>query len=188
MVNSMIFSLVTLLVVVSTGNLASPFFFLLYFLLFGLSFVFEPVVSLVLTLTYTLFSLVSGQTFNQQTTINLASLWLITPLALFFGQAYLKLLQQKRLIRLVSKKKKKLTRQLIQDETDILLWLSLDLKKNLTTIIDQTSQIIASLINLPPRHRQSLKTIRRLCRKLLRSSELLQQRVDKLTDKNTRPS
>jgi len=181
--NAGIFSLIIVFLVVSTGNLNSPVFFIFYFLLFGLSFLVEPIVALSLTATHTLFSLFFSQVTSQTAIINLASLWFITPLAGFFGQAYLKQMQQKKLIKILSKSKRQVKHQLIHDETDILMWLTLDLKASLTGIMDQTSNLIAGLVQLAPTQKQALDKIRKSCRHLLRSSEMLKQRVDKLTDK-----
>lgn len=88
-----IFSLtsVILLFIFSTGGLSSPLFFLLYFLAFGIAFVFEPA---------TVFVLVVGALFLfldqalaedvMNNLIRLGSLALLSPLAFFFGREYRK--------------------------------------------------------------------------------------------------
>lgn len=182
-ISSIVFTMIILLLVTSTGNLHSPIFFLMYFLLFGLSFLFQPLIAIILTLTYSLLSALTGQANGTQAALSLISLWFITPLALFFGKSYLKQLEQKSLIKNLSKKKKKATRHLMNDETDVLMWISLDLKSHLTGIMDKTSNIMASVINLPVSQKKNLEQIRKSCRRLLRSSEILKKRVDELTDK-----
>lgn len=180
--NAVIFSMVILLIVVSTGNLTSPIFFLIYFLLFGLSFMLEPVVAISLTTIYSIFSVLFSGGMGMTETLTLASAWFITPLALFFGQSYLKMLEQKNQIKILHKQKKKTSKQLEQDETDVLMWLTLDLRNQLTGIMDHTSNLMATMISLPVSQKKHLEKIRRSCKKLLRSSEMLKERVDRLTD------
>lgn len=84
-----ILNTVVLLLIFSTGSLNSPLFFLLYFLGFGIAFVFEPSVAFVFVVgTILVFlpdvlkaDLLSGF-------LKIGSLVLISPLAFFFGQEY----------------------------------------------------------------------------------------------------
>lgn len=82
--NSLIFVLIF-----STGSINSPLFFLLYFLCFGISFVFEPSVTFIFLLGAILVFgpdiLKSDLTNNL---LKLGSLVLIMPLAYFFGKEY----------------------------------------------------------------------------------------------------
>jgi len=181
-ISSIVFNMIILLLVVSTGNLESPVFFLMYFLLFGLSFLFQPIVSLVLTLSYTFVCILTGQANGTKPALSLVSLWFITPLALFFGKSYLDQLVQKEKIKILHQKKKKTDQQIAHDETDVMMWLTLDFKNNIAVIMEQTSNLIAGMINLPVSQKKSLEKIRTTCRRLLRSSELLKKRVDELTD------
>lgn len=80
-----------LLFIVSTNGLHSPLFFLLYFILFGIAFVFRPIVVLVYVLAITgLFypQLVQGDFINN--VLKIGSLYLIAPLAFYFGTQYKK--------------------------------------------------------------------------------------------------
>lgn len=79
------------LLIFSTGSLNSPLYFLLYFLGFGVAFIFEPVVTFIFVLGAILIFVpdalegdVSGNF------LKLASLLLISPLAYFFGSQYKK--------------------------------------------------------------------------------------------------
>ena len=86
-----ILNTVVLLLVFSTGRLDTPLFFLLYFLAFGIAFVFEPLTVFVFILTSILIflpdALKSDLTLNF---LKLGGLALISPLAFFFGQQYQK--------------------------------------------------------------------------------------------------
>lgn len=86
-----IFALNTLvlLLVFSTGAINSPIFFLLYFLGFGIAFVFEPLVVFVFVVgVILLFFQEALETDMAINLIKLGSLLLISPLAFFFGNEY----------------------------------------------------------------------------------------------------
>lgn len=77
------------LLIFSTGSLNSPLFFLLYFLGFGIAFVFEPSSTFVFVIGAILVFL--PDVFKDEFAVNLlkiSSLVLISPLAFFFGKEY----------------------------------------------------------------------------------------------------
>ena len=77
------------LLIFSTGALSSPLFFLLYFLGFGIAFVFEPSTIFILVVGSALVFL--PDVLKNDAMINLlkiGSLALISPLAYFFGKEY----------------------------------------------------------------------------------------------------
>jgi hypothetical protein len=82
--NTLIFILIF-----STGSVSSPIFFLLYFLGFGISFVFEPAATFVFVIG-ALFIFLPDVFKNDVTTnlLKVGSLVLISPLAYFFGKEY----------------------------------------------------------------------------------------------------
>jgi len=87
LIESVIFTLIIMGVVNSTGGLTSPFFFLVYFLLFSLALILEPIISITTTVTLIIFFLLnlpSNQDFK--TLIPIISLAFITPFAMFMGQ------------------------------------------------------------------------------------------------------
>lgn len=91
LIESVIFTLVVLFTVNTTGGIHSPFFFLIYFLLFALSLLLQPVISITTTIALIIvfmMSLPENQSFN--TLLPLFSLALLTPFALFMGQEYIK--------------------------------------------------------------------------------------------------
>ena len=82
--DAVVLTSLTFLLVISTGSLASPLFFILYFLLFGLSLLFEPVQAFLASLLITTFLLVNqkGQ-LDTNSLINLATLFLVFVFAIF---------------------------------------------------------------------------------------------------------
>lgn len=90
LLESVIFTFVALVAVLTTGGLTSPLFFLLFFLIFAHSILMEPIIAVISSLTLILFFFVespSGTPF--QTLLPLLALPLITPFALFLGQQIL---------------------------------------------------------------------------------------------------
>ena len=107
------------IIVYSTGGLSSFLFFLIYFLLFSLSFQNTPPVNLIFSLITIIFYSYSLDSLSSL--IQLFSLLLITPLTYFISH-------QQQL-------QKNTEDILSQDETDFLLWISLRLKSSLREII-----------------------------------------------------
>jgi len=172
-IDALIFTLVVLLLVFSTGGAASPLFFLLYFLLFGLSFLFEP--HLTLALTFILFVFLSPTVQNINEVASLLSLFLIAPLAVFFGQIYLQNLKDK--------KKVEVYRQhLTNEETNSLLWLTTKLKPALTEMLDKISLLLADIGHLSYTQKIHLKRLHRLTKYLLKGGEKLTKMIDQETD------
>jgi len=121
LIESVIFTLVILGIINSTGGLSSPFFFLSYFLLFPLSLLLEPIISITTTLTliiFFLFSLPANQSFS--TLLPIISLAFITPCALYLGEEHRK------------NEKLKVKNEKTKEET--FLFLSLLLKNHLKNI------------------------------------------------------
>lgn len=78
-----------LLLVNYTGNLYSPLFFLLYFLGFGITFIFEPIAVFVFALgAITVFLPQAFKNGSIESFLRIGSIILIAPLAFFFGQQY----------------------------------------------------------------------------------------------------
>lgn len=91
LIESVIFTLVVLFTVNSTGGIQSPFFFLIYFLLFALSLLLEPIISISTTITLIVAFMMSlPENQNFRTLLPLFSLALLTPFAMFMGQEYIK--------------------------------------------------------------------------------------------------
>lgn len=77
------------LLIYSTGNIYSPLYFLLYFLGFGITFIFEPATVFLFTIGAVLIFLPEAlKNGSIESYVKLGSLLLISPLAFFFGQEY----------------------------------------------------------------------------------------------------
>ena len=121
LIESVIFTLVVMGIINSTGGLQSPFFFLAYFLLFSLGLILEPVISITTTLTLIVFFLL-GLPQNQdfKTLLPIISLAFLTPFAMYLGQEHME--SQK--LRVKNQKSKE----------DTFLFLSLLLKNHVKNI------------------------------------------------------
>lgn len=121
LLESVVFTLVTLAIVNSTGGTSSPFFFLTYFLLFSLSLMLEPVISIIITIALVVFFLL-GMPQNQdiKNLLPIISLAFLTPFALYMGQEHMEAVRSKN-------KNQKL-------KEDTFLFLSLMLKNHVKNI------------------------------------------------------
>ena len=109
--------LITLALIFLTGEISSPFFFLLYFLTFAVAFFFNPKIVFVVTgvLIVLLFpsSLRTDLTWNL---IMLFSLFLLSPIAFFSGSDY----QQKRKAKAIIENMKKKAKLIERDIQEVL--------------------------------------------------------------------
>ncbi|MBM3205773.1 hypothetical protein FJZ41_02935 [Candidatus Shapirobacteria bacterium] len=182
-IDTVIFTMIILLLVISTGGLTSPLFFLVYFLMFGLALLFEPLISVSLTVAMVLFFLFTpSQSEPKNELLQLFSLILITPVALFFGKQYLQVLKDEEKIKILEEEEKIMEEEIGQQETDVLLWSCLDLKKGLTEILDETSQILSDVSHLNAKQKERLLKIRQKTLKLLEGQQQLKKEVDQTTD------
>jgi len=118
---SVIFTLVVIGVVNSTGGTASPFFFLVYFLLFSLSLILEPIIPIIVTLSIiTLYLLAMPENQSLEALIPLISIAFLTPFALFMAREH------------IEAKKSKSENSRLKEDT--FLFLSLMIKNHLKTI------------------------------------------------------
>lgn len=163
-----IFLSLILLMIFSTGYLTSPFFFLLTILIFALALFFEPIQALITSIILTIVFLIPSKlSLNTSQLINLASLLLITPLAVIFGKKFIE--------------SQKNQDSLSKEETDTLLWLTTKAKPSLTEILDTTSQIISANL-LPFRLQDKIKKAHKDLIDLHNSANTLEIEIDKETD------
>lgn len=164
-----------LLLVTETGVLASPFFFLCYFLLFGVAMLYEIEATLVLTGVLILYFLFLPDTklTDYAHLSQLIALVMITPLAIFTGHQYESSLEEKQL-------RAKLSGHLSAEESDTLLFLSLNLKRTLISALDTLSLTIPQ--TKVKEVRQNLQTLYQDLKNLYRSADELQQTIDQETD------
>lgn len=113
LIDSVLFTFIIITVVNSTGQIHSPLFFLLYCLIFALALLLEPFVSFA-----TAFSLIVAYLFSfppDQTITDLLplfSLAFISPFAIFLGEEYQKILEQKKDIIILKRKNENLQKQI----------------------------------------------------------------------------
>lgn len=110
-----------LLLINITGNLYSPLFFLLYFLGFGITFIFEPISVFLFTIGTVLIFLPQALKNNAiESYIRLGSIVLISPLAYFFGQEYNERIKQEQKTKEMDERLKE-TANVIAKDIEILL-------------------------------------------------------------------
>ncbi|MFC1711688.1 hypothetical protein ACFLZ1_03830 [Patescibacteria group bacterium] len=181
LMSSTIFTMVVLLLVLSTGGLGSPLFFLVYFLLFGLSLILEPINTIFLSTILIIIFTISNPVSVFDNLIPLFSLLLITPLSLFFGRQYLKVLSLKGKVKILKKKETKTKKDIIHEETNTLLWLSLNFKYDLQTITDLIAQALEKP-GLSFSQKENLVKALKKARKLSQSGQILEEKIDRQTD------
>ncbi|MFA6250254.1 MAG: hypothetical protein WC686_01970 [Candidatus Shapirobacteria bacterium] len=159
-------SLTICLLVFTTNGLNSPFFFLIYFLLFATALQHPPSVTLAFSLFLIFF--LSNSLDSANSLLELGSLLFITPLVWFIGRQYLE--------------NNLLNTSLSQSETDIFFWLTLKFKTGIVVIIDAASQLLSQ--PLTPSQHDLAKKIRDSGKSLLNSSQNLKTDLDHRTDEN----
>jgi len=176
--DAIIFTTITFLIVITTGGVHSPVFFLLYFLLFALSLLFEPTQSIILSLLLIAifgYDLLHG--FDNLALINLITLFLTTPIAMIFGKKYLQTLEDIGRI-------KQLNKIISEEETDTLLWLTTKAKPTFVSLLDTTSLIIGSNL-LPARLQDRLKQLHQDLIALHQSAQTLEKDIQEIDEKTT---
>jgi len=157
------FTILIVLLILDTGGLSSPLFFLVYFLLFSLSLLLEPQTAFILSLTLIILFLATLEKIESfGSIIPLFSLPFITPLAVFFGHEHQKL--------------EKTEKELAHDEKQTLLWLTTTFREHLHNISDALQNIKED--NLTEQQRESLNTINHNERRLEKLGEKLKNTVE----------
>jgi len=182
--NSIIITLLTLVLILSTGSLSSPLFFLLDFLIFGLSLLFYPSLGFSLSLALTIAFMLNNDLSSTHSLTNLISLLLVAPLAKFFGTQYIKVLEGDNKIKVLKHQANRLESSIEQEETTTLLWLSIELKNKLHHAIDLVSQLSSSLPNISYHQQENLKNLYSDLKELFTSGQELEDKIDQLTDED----
>jgi hypothetical protein len=121
----LVFVFVVVSTVLSTGGLQSPFFFLLYFLLFALSLLFEPITTLVLTLVLLVYFFAFGDhTLKLSSLLPLFSLPFVVPFAKYMGDLQQKSNRQKQELKNLVKAKQKLEKTKTFEQEQSLIFLT----------------------------------------------------------------
>jgi len=117
------FSLLTVIVfllIISTGGLLSPLFFLVYFLMFAIALFLEPVAPLFLAIAMFSLLLVNTNPENISTLVlQLISLLMISPLALLFGKGYLKMKANDESAKILRQESSLLEKQIISQQPSL---------------------------------------------------------------------
>lgn len=125
-----ILTLVLLTSVLSTGGLGSPYFFLMYFLMFGIALLVEPLTSACATIAMVfLFIPYLSDSFQTIHIVSLLSLPLMVPFALLVGSAY----KTRELLQAELHQAKKETSTV---ETDALMFVSTIVRSHVDSLID----------------------------------------------------
>lgn len=137
---------VVLLLVFATGSISSSLFFLLYFLGFGIAFVFEPLAIFVFIVGAILVFLpdaLQGDTFGNF--LKIGSLLLISPLAYFFGREYRKSDQQEGNIEALEERTKEAADTISEDVEEVIKDEKANLKEQdvqkLNQILEETEDL-----------------------------------------------
>ncbi|OGD82879.1 hypothetical protein A2572_03730 [Candidatus Collierbacteria bacterium RIFOXYD1_FULL_40_9] len=184
-ISSMLFIMAFIqILVISTGKTSSPLFFLYYFVLFALSVTFEKYLVFFLTaITISSYLYLQPNILNDfnQSTANLLSLLLITPLANYYSKAVIK--------NSIAKEKIKLLQEdLSQTETDSLLWLTTENKPTLSQVINSVTDIIIYLKStrsqaiVPKPFLDKIRAIQSDLMTLYSSADLLEDNLKTKTD------
>lgn len=133
--STVILSSICLLLIFSTGALASPLFFLLDFLLIALALLFEPGQAIITSfLLVSLFLWQDSASLDTSKIINLVSLLLMAPIAIAFGKNYLENLKNRGQIQIL--------KEIVQaEENDSLLWIS-QTKPSIASVLNSTTDLI----------------------------------------------
>lgn len=124
--------------VFSTGGVNSPFFFLLYFLLFATALILDPMVGLVLTIVLViLFLSLTNFEANLKELLPVLSLPFIAPFAKYLGDLQQRYLRQKNEIRRLEKAKIKSDHLESYEKEQTLIFLSTVLRNHLDHLKDR---------------------------------------------------
>ena len=171
LIESIVSTIIILLIVSSTGGVLSPLFFLVYFLLFSVSIVLEPTIPFILSLILIpFFILTSKWDGNWLTLTELSSLPFITPFAILLGREYLKVQEDKRTITRLNFDNQKLNREKTQEEKNVMLWLTTILHNHVRTIVETAE-------NYKGDH--DLETIKKAARRLETLGGKLKEEMEK---------
>lgn len=84
-----IINTIVILLIITTGGLYSPIFSIVYFVCFGITFIFEPITVFIFAIGVALIFLPEAlQNHATESFIKIGSIFLTTPLAFFFGKEY----------------------------------------------------------------------------------------------------
>lgn len=140
LIEALIFIFIVLMTVFGTGGMSSPFFFLLYFLLFAVSLLLTGSISLILTLLLVVLFLFSSPSGSVIEFVPVFSLPFIAPFAQYLGFLKTKYTRQRELLGQIEKKKAKVERSKDYEKEQTLIFLT-------TTLHRQVEDVNERIIN-----------------------------------------
>lgn len=177
-------SFVVFILVFSTGGFDSPIFFLVYFLLFGVALLLEPVEAIILAIIATVLLYLDSSGDLLSNLIQISSLFLITPLAVIFGRQYVELLDNEDKINILEEEEDNLERQVkekeqkIKDKSDIVKdWTLNDFREKLIKIWEELDAV-SKHKNLNEEQQKELQQVSGELGKLLESAEDMEKKVE----------
>ena len=114
--------------------------------------------------------------------LSLVSLLLMAPIARYFGNQYLQVLEGSNQIKILKHQANRLKSEIQKEETTTLLWLSIEFKNKLDHAIDLISQLSSTLNYIPYHQQEQLKTLYSDLKKLFSSGQELKEKIDEITD------
>lgn len=169
-------STIILSIVFSTGAITSPLFFLLYFLLFGVSLFFVPGTSIFLVVLISVFLMFTPKKEILYEFLQISSLFLVVPLAHIFGSTYKKLLTDEEKIKVLAKEGERIESKLEKREKKVVSWTENDFSKRLSGIWQDFSKITEE--DLPPFKQKLVEKIKEELRDLLRSAQEMEKEIE----------
>jgi len=169
-INISIVTILTIILILSTGGAGSMLFWLLNFLLFFVAVFFRPGAGLTLSLAVGTAFLLNEPQLSTGQIFNLVSLLLMAPLASFFSTQYRRLIMAKKEIEVLSNQANSL-------EQSTLIWLALDFRRQIEKAIDLLSQI-----SVPYHQRDRLNELYQDIKALWHSGQELERKIDELND------
>lgn len=169
-----------LLIIQLTGGLASPIFFLIYFLLFATALIFTIPTTVIMTIATALFF--TDSLTSSRAAMQVVSVLLFSPLAIYFGKQYSNLLITRHLVKYLNKDRLIMSKAITTEESLILPWLTLNFKNTMIKTIHNLSELLTEIGSLKLAQREKLTEILEDNKGLLASGEKLKEEVDKTTD------
>jgi len=175
-IETTILTFVIFLIVFSTGGLSSPVFFLVYFLLFGISLLLQPMTAGLVSLVVIGFFLLTPKTDLFAELLQLGSLLIISPLAIIFGKQYIKLSKSEQNVSILKQKENNLNQEITRQENQVKNWASNDLTKRLWGIQKDLTSIMQNP-QVPLSEKQRLNKIFRKVYNVFLSSKKMDDKI-----------
>ena len=173
-----LFTFITYLILFSTGSLFSPAFFLLYFLLFGVAFIFGSYMTIVVSLiSITIFLATPKKEFLSEI-LQILSIILIAPVSFLFAKFYEKSKEEETKVAILKKEEQILTKEVIDQEKAVRNWASSDFRTRLIKIWENLEKL-AQQENTSTSQKQKIAEISNQLSGLLKSAQILEKKVSK---------